>query len=147
MKLLLTVLVAWGLFFANPAAADTIIDLTDLQSGTDLSAEIQAMFGTSMFWTTAGNIAEIDALLGISSGAVTDDSQDPDLLYPLLQIVLAEEEASGEVSLDAPAEDALVSDNPEPVTLVLLGGGLILMAAWTVKVYGARQPTHRSGGN
>jgi hypothetical protein len=125
------VLIATGLLVANFAAADSIITVTDIQSDTPLDAEIEAIFGASMPWTTAANLATIDYWISLiaapqDSGSLTAD--------PELPVILAEENAAGTLSFDTPAGDASVSATSEPATLVLLGSGLsfILWGATTI---------------
>jgi hypothetical protein len=122
MKKLL-MLVAAGLFFAGFAAADTIVDPVDITTTTDLEAEIEALFGSSMTWTTAGNVAEIDYWLSLVTSLGGDDT----LLEPELEIILGIQGSSQVSPTGAASTDESPSDNPEPATLVLLGGGLILL--------------------
>src|SRR5580704_3931795 len=83
----LPLLAAAGLLFAGLAAADTITSPADVESSTDLEAEIEALFGPyGPFWTTTANVAEIDYLLGIAA-----DSAEGDASASELAIVLEEE--------------------------------------------------------
>jgi hypothetical protein len=124
-------LIATGLLVAGFAAADSIITVTDIESDTPLDAEIEAIFGASMPWTTAANLATIDYWISLIAPPQDSDSLTAD---PELPIVLAAEDAAGTLSFDTPSGDGSVSATSEPATLVLLGSGLsfILWGATTI---------------
>jgi hypothetical protein len=124
-RLRVPLLIATGLLVADFAAADPIITVTDTQSNAELEAEIEAFFGPSMPWTTAGNLATIDYWLSLVPASADSDSLDAELA-----IVTEEEDASGTLPADTPSDDAAssnLSNNPEPATLVLLGSGLVFL--------------------
>jgi hypothetical protein len=127
-------IIATGLLVANFAAADSIITVTDIESDTALDAEIEAILGPSMPWTTAANLATIDYWISLISAPQDSDSLMAELTDPELAVVVAEEEASGTLALDTPSGDGSVSATSEPATLVLLGSGLlfILWGATTI---------------
>jgi hypothetical protein len=124
-RLLVPLLIATGLFVADFAAADPIITVTNTQSDAELEAEIEAIFGPSMPWTTAGNLATIDSWLSLVPASANSDSLDAELA-----IVTEEADASGTLPVDTASGDGSLSNlsnNPEPATLVLLGSGLVFL--------------------
>jgi hypothetical protein len=120
-------LIATGLLVADFAAADSIITVTDSDSNAQLVLEIENMFGPSPPWTTAANVATIDYWLSLVSDPGDIDSLMAELLEPDLASILAAEDASGTLPLDASDGDGSESGTSEPATLVLLGSSLFFL--------------------
>jgi hypothetical protein len=137
-------LIAAVISLAGFATADTVVDWTALESDPDLAIGAESLFGESGTWTTDSNLAALSYYLSLISGAEVDESQVPEILQPLLQIILEEEQASGGLTNDVTPGDQFVADNPEPATLVLLGGALALLCGYAAKRYGTRPITHQS---
>jgi hypothetical protein len=140
-------LIAVGLAVMPGARGDSVIQLgdTDLSAAAmpnydandpgfiELEAQIEALFGPSMPWTTANNLAEIDYWLEIVASLGGGDGFTAGLMDPEFALVFEMEGWSGVFWAEGPPADQSPPYSPEPATLVLLGGGLFFLFGYAAK--------------